>query len=397
MAERRRKTENRRQGRAQTRTPETAYEAYPGYEDMIAREVAEQAQYVEPRRRMTAKERRAKHKELKRREAEIKKEAKALRKKKKQAELEARATAAQEVQGDDAGLARDAAAAASRRTRDAQAQDEQARRGRKRRRQAREIKPFRFRDVKHKPVLYRPNDAKRADRLYKIMMTAAVAAIAIFVCCVFFEVRTVRASGSERYLGEEIVHYSGIENGEKMLFLNTRKAASNILSSLPYIKSVSIRRRFPSTVCIEVEERTPTAKIVNGNFAYIIDDEGYLLEYTAASSRFDLPVIICAAPTRLEEGKQLVFSDPLMLETLQNVLSQIVKSEWIKSIDSINIERIYSISFLYQGRFDVKLGDTGDLDMKLRLLREVIARNSEDAYGTIDVSSTERVSFQPSR
>ena len=88
MAERRRKTENRRQGRAQTRTPETAYEAYPGYEDMIAREVAEQAQYVEPRRRMTAKERRAKHKELKRREAEIKKEAKALRKKKKQAELE---------------------------------------------------------------------------------------------------------------------------------------------------------------------------------------------------------------------------------------------------------------------------------------------------------------------
>ena len=258
-------------------------------------------------------------------------------------------------------------------------------------------KPFRFRDVKHKPVLYRPNDAKRADRLYKIMMAAAVAAIAIFVCCVFFEVRTVRASGSERYLGEEIVHYSGIENGEKMLFLNTRKAASNILSSLPYIKSVSIRRRFPSTVCIEVEERTPTAKIVNGNFAYIIDDEGYLLEYTAASSRFDLPVIICAAPTRLEEGKQLVFSDPLMLVTLQNVLSQIVKSEWIKNIDSINIERIYSISFLYQGRFDVKLGDTSDLDMKLRLLREVIARNSEDAYGTIDVSSTERVSFQPSR
>ena len=88
---------------------------------------------------------------------------------------------------------------------------------------------------------------------------------------------------------------------------------------------------------------------------------------------------------------------PLMLETLQNVLSQIVKSEWIKNIDSINIERIYSISFLYQGRFDVKLGATGDLDMKLRLLREVIARNSEDAYGTIDVSSTERVSFQPSR
>ena len=57
----------------------------------------------------------------------------------------------------------------------------------------------------------------------------------------------------------------------------------------------------------------------------------------------------------------------------------------------------YSISFSYQGRLEVKLGDTSDLEMKLKLLAEVIERNNEDATGTIDVSNTQRVSFQPTR
>ena len=116
-----------------------------------------------------------------------------------------------------------------------------------------------------------------------------------------------------------------------------------------------------------------------------------------AGALYDLPEIVCTAPVELETGKQLVFSDPLMLETLQNVLAYIVGSDWIQNIDSINLQRIYSISFLYQNRITVQLGDTSDLEMKLALLAEVIERNSEEAAGTIDVSNIERVSFQPLR
>ncbi len=397
MAERRRKTENRRSGRAQARTPGSAYDAYPGYAEMIAQEVAEEAQHVAPRERITGAQRRERHKAQRRAEKEAKKQARLAAKEGKLAAEAEKAAMAQPPE-DDAQAEERRRAQTNRARKERETQDRQEKAHRRRRRhKAREIKPFRFRDVKHKPIRYGAADSKKADRLYKGAMVFAVLAIVVFVSCAFFEVRTVRCDGCGRYTGEEIIYYSGIESGEKMLFLQVGKAANRILDKLPYIRSVNIRRRFPSTVQIEVEERVPTAKIVYGNFSYIIDDEGYLLEYTVAGSRFDLPVIVCAPPSKLETGRQLEFSDPLMLETLQNVLSHIVKSDWIRSIDSINIERIYSISFLYQNRFDVKLGDTSDLDMKLLLLREVIARNSEDAYGIIDVSSTERVSFQPSR
>lgn len=299
----------------------------------------------------------------------------------------------------DAGQLRRQAAARARKARAQQAAQERARKARRRarRREAKEVEPFRFKEVRHRPVLYRRSDGKTAEMLYKTALGIAITAITLFILFVFFEVRTIRCDGTQRYSGEEIIHYSGIETGDKMLFLNRGKTAERILDALPYIKSVVIRQQYPTTVNIEVTERIPTAKIVDGGISYIIDDHGYLLEYTVAGALFDLPEIICTAPVELETGRQLVFSDPLMLETLQNILAYIVGSDWIQSIDRINIERIYSISFLYQGRITVQLGDTSDLEMKLALLAEVIEHNSEDAAGTIDVSNIERVSFQPLR
>lgn len=301
----------------------------------------------------------------------------------------------------DAGELRRCASESSGKTRAQQAAEERARRERRRaRRKARrhkEVQPFKFREVRHKPVLYHRSDGQTAENIYKGAMTAAILLIVVFVVCAFFEVGRIQCAGSASYSGEEIVHYSGIETGDKMLFLRRQKAADRILEKLPYIRSVVVRKHFPTTVEVLVDERVPTAKIVDGGISYIIDDEGYLLEYTVAGNRFDLPEIICTAPTELVTGKQLVFADPLMLETLQNVLAYIVGSDWIENIDSINIERIYSISFSYQGRLEVKLGDTSDLEMKLKLLAEVIERNNEDATGTIDVSNTQRVSFQPTR
>ena len=274
---------------------------------------------------------------------------------------------------------------------------ERVRRRRRRRRRQSEVNPFYFKEVK-KTRVKKPNDeksGKRAERLYKFLITAAVLCIAVFVTCAFFEVHTVRAEGSSRYSSTEIAHYSGIETGKKMLFLNRRAAAEKILTELPYVKSVTIRKHFPSEAVIYVQERVPAAKIVDGIMSYIIDNEGYLLEYTVMGAAYDLPVIKCAPPAEFVCGKQLVFEDPLMLETMQNVLTHIVNSEWMAGIDFIDIEKIYSISFNYKKTLTVKLGDTTDIDMKLTLLNEVLKRNNGDMSGVVDISSTQRVSFQP--
>ena len=117
-----------------------------------------------------------------------------------------------------------------------------------------------------------------------------------------------------------------------------------------------VRRSFPNTVVIEVTERKPAAKLVSGGLSYVIDEDAYLLDYTALGDEYRLPVINGVAPSTNEPGKQLAFEDPLMLESLKGILTELVKSDWIENIGEINLEKIYSISFSYANRYTVLLG-----------------------------------------
>lgn len=296
---------------------------------------------------------------------------------------------------DDAGVRRMNASERSRKTRERQNEEDRVRRFRRRKSKQSEIQPFKFSDVKQKKRIYSRNDGHTAEIIYKSLLTAAILAIIIFVFSVFFEVRTIRCEGTSKYSSMEIINRSGIEIGDKMLMLKRHEAAENIISALPYIKTVSIRQHYPTSVNILVKERIPIAKVGSGVISHIIDEDGYLLESTVLDSGFDVLQVICPMPVDPVPGKQLVFDDPLMLETLQTVLLHIAGSQWADNIDVINIEKIYSVSFTYQGRLQVKIGDASNLDMKLKLLAEVIKKNSEDAVGVIDVTNTDHVSFQP--
>ncbi len=103
-------------------------------------------------------------------------------------------------------------------------------------------------------------------------------------------------------------------------FLSTNLTSrKTCLPSSPYVKAVKVRRSFPNTVVIEVTERKPAAKLVSGGLSYVIDEDAYLLDYTALGDEYRLPVINGVAPSTNEPGKQLAFEDPLMLESLKGI------------------------------------------------------------------------------
>ena len=168
-----------------------------------------------------------------------------------------------------------------------------------------------------------------------------------------------------------------------------------MFEKLPFVKEIKVRRRFPNTVLIELTERTPAAKLVSGGISYIIDEEAFLLEYTALGDEYRLPVINGAAPSEYQPGRQLVFEDGLMLESLKSILAELVKSDWIANISEINLEKIYNISFQYANRFTVVLGDASELEYKLAVFRVMLERLKDTDQGTIDLSTPEMARFQP--
>lgn len=90
---------------------------------------------------------------------------------------------------------------------------------------------------------------------------AIVAALTLF-----FRVDTVVITGQQRYTEEEIREASGIAEGANLVLFNKYTAANNIVSALPYIEEISINRKLPDTLLIQVRECSmPLAVVQEGS------------------------------------------------------------------------------------------------------------------------------------
>ena len=267
---------------------------------------------------------------------------------------------------------------------------------RRNRRRVREVEPFTFREARQQArKARRREDGKGGEILYRVLLVGMIAAALFFIASTFFEVKRIEVTGTTKYLPEQVAAISGIQTGDRLLFINRFEIWDNIRAELPYVKKLQVRQRFPNTVVLEITERRPAAKLENNGISYIIDEEAVLLEYTALGDQYRLPVIYGAAPTEVVTGREVVFEDELMLDSLKNILTELVATDWITEIVDIDLERIYDISFNYGNRYTVLLGDSSELSYKLAVFEEVLSRLHETDQGVIDLSTPSTVNFRP--
>jgi cell division protein FtsQ len=91
------------------------------------------------------------------------------------------------------------------------------------------------------------------------------------------------------------------------------KGVSKQLLKSPWVRAVSLRREFPDTISITIEETEPFALLDKDGHLFLIDEHGKLLEELKDDSVPFLPVI-AGDPFKEKEG----FSEALNLVKLMN-------------------------------------------------------------------------------
>ena len=112
----------------------------------------------------------------------------------------------------------------------------------------------------------RNNRRRRRSRgrfgpLFKLLCLLAVIVALTLGATVFFQVETVVVSGNSRYTQGEVVEASGIQIGDNLYRLNKIQISQQLLQTLPYLETVSIRRSLPSTLVIQVTEWQAVARV----------------------------------------------------------------------------------------------------------------------------------------
>ena len=97
--------------------------------------------------------------------------------------------------------------------------------------------------------------------LYYAAIFFLVAVVGIILSLtVFFNVKEVTVTGNSIYTNNDIILSSGIKTGDNLIRLSSSRAEKKIVSSLPYVDTATITKKFPDKVEIEV---TPSKEFAN--------------------------------------------------------------------------------------------------------------------------------------
>lgn len=195
--------------------------------------------------------------------------------------------------------------------------------------------------------------------------------IYLFAWSSVFSVKTITTTGAPAVINEaSIISKSQIQIGEKLSRIDPRSIERS-LGELSWVKEVSVARDWiKGNVNIQLLPRIPVG-VYKGR---AIDNEGTLFEFPG-NAPSDLPVVSAASPQLGLEAISLFTRLPLELR--QSTLSVSASNE--NSISSLQLQQ--------NRKLKVTWGSSRDLDLKVTVLKALLALPENQAIKRVDLSA----------
>lgn len=193
---------------------------------------------------------------------------------------------------------------------------------------------------------YRPRKKRRKKRrrffnpksLLIIFIFIIIIVGALFVTSSdIFNIENVEVENNQISNKQEIIARSGIIEGENIYSFSAGKAEDEI-ERITIVKKAKIHRKFPSTVVIEIEERSPYFILQEEKTFYDVDDEGKVISSSDTLTRYDVPIVTGIKVKDLEEGKKLFDLNDVQVQTLKQVFEFLKENEMLKKVSQFYVD-----------------------------------------------------------
>ena len=228
--------------------------------------------------------------------------------------------------------------------------------------------------------------------LYKLLSAAVIVAAIVAGCAVFFRVENIEVSGQSAYTAEQIISAAEVEQGDNLFFsINKFKVMRQVLSRLPYVDEISVSRRLPDTLVINVSECVPAAAIQGSDAWWIIDTKGKILERADETRAAEFPPLTGLTPDSPVVGSQLEVAEgeENKLESLEKLFAALAARGMTHQAESFDLTAINFIKMGYGGRFTVKIPMNTDFNQAAKILEAAIKVLDETDRGVIDLTLDE--------
>ena len=262
-------------------------------------------------------------------------------------------------------------------------------------------------------------------RLLGVLTVLAVLAIGAFVSVnLLFKVAIFRVENFDRttpantgiYTEDEIIAALDIEKNSNLFGFSTAEKTQQLQAQFPYLDKVEVAVQMPATVVVRLTPATERFTCMYSGGWMVLSDslrilrlevsqpDGLILlsaklpeNFSPAIGQQVIPETYNSLLAHTESSAESDSTDATP-ESAQPAVTDIVTQLWqllqddglLDGLTALDISDTSQLSFTYQGRVDVLLGNSSSLDYKLRMAAKILTDPdkglSGSDRGTLDVS-----------
>lgn len=246
-----------------------------------------------------------------------------------------------------------------------------------------------------KKRLKRKRAIRKAIFSFVLLLVVGIIGLALAVT-VFFKIDTIKAKGSKAYPQKIILQNCGVETGDSLLLSSEEQIAETLMNSLPFVGSVTIERKLPSTLIINITDTYTAAAISNkGNFI-LINEDGKVLDSDANILSEGIPVVKGVETESFKESETITFKTKENGDILIELLKAVTKAG-VSGLTEIDVTDTSDIFMIYNDRIKILVGSSLNLETKILRAAAAIERENEiNQYeiGILDLRTEPKVYFK---
>lgn len=260
------------------------------------------------------------------------------------------------------------------------------------------------------------------ERRSRIIVTAAFVALAVtavlMVAFFLIKIDSIEITGDVTVFNEtEVINAADIGIGDRMFSVSAAKIKRNIKANMPIADNIKVRKSLFGKLTINVEMMAVDYYTKIGDTYFALDQELKVLGKAKSAGKFSSfgAVLVKLPETRTPEiGKKLVFYDTVVetdteKETIYEVreesfykyttdfLTALKSSGYHADANGVILTEKFEVTLIYAEKFSIDFGTTNDLDLKFRVLYEILAEGSMQYTdkASIDLSDPSRPTARP--
>ena len=202
-----------------------------------------------------------------------------------------------------------------------------------------------------------------------------------------FGVATIDVRGATPQVREQVREALAPERGSSLLKIDGNELDRR-LAAIPGVRSFTYDRSFPHTLRIRLKREWPALVLRRGSDAYLLSTDGRVLQRLVDYRRSRLPRLYVPRDTRIAVGETT--AGPILAAgTSLGPLRGAPLPGGVRFVVSNDKNLTFVLG---ASRFELRLGDSGDLRLKLAIARRILRQTGAVGAGAgyLDVSVPER-------